>query len=210
LQTVRKRQDKYRRLAHGSLSDLELRQIRPNSPNYFFDEGIKGKEGEKGRPLDQIFTIGSTALQTSRDELATAHSEIDIIGRLADLRDASKPDDQFRLLLKKKKGSRLPAGDSSFWNLKDARKELRARPSVEIAPLMYRPFDVRYLIYDEGVVHRVKREVSDPMSHDNLAILVPRQLSSIEYRHVFVTQYISEMCVVSSSTKEQNRVMAFR
>src|ERR1019366_3308280 len=89
-----KREDKYRRLAHCSLSDLEWRQLRPSSPNYFFDEGIKGKEGEKDRPLDQMFMIGSTALQTSRDEFATAHNEIDIVSRLANLRDASKPDAQ--------------------------------------------------------------------------------------------------------------------
>lgn len=75
---------------------------------------------------------------------------------------------------------------------------------MEITQLMYRPFDVRYLIYDEAVVHRMKLEVSKPMRQDNLALLVPRQLSSIEYRHVFVTQHIPEMCVVSSATKEQN------
>jgi hypothetical protein len=44
------------------------------------------------------------------------------------------------------------------------------------------------------------------MRRENLSLLLPRQLSSIEYRHVFVTKYVSEMCVVSSSTKEQNRV----
>jgi predicted helicase len=201
-----RRQEKYKRLAHSSLRDVEWQEIRPNTPNYFFKEPLKIDDVGEGRPLDQMFVIGTTALQTSRDEFATAYTEADIIARLADLRDVNKPDSEFRHFLKKKKGSQLPAGDSGFWNLKEARKELRARSSVETTPLMYRPFDLSYSIYDEAVIHRLKRDVSDEMRHENLSLLVPRQLSSVEYRHVFVTSYVSEMCVVSSSTKEQNRV----
>ena len=201
-----KREEKYKRLANSSLGDLKLQEIKPSSPNYFFEVGAKTSDVENGRPIDKMFVVSSTALQTSRDEFATAYTEADIADRSLALRDASVPDSVFRDLLKKKKGSELPSGDSDFWKLRQARKELRTRASVEIIPLMYRPFDVRYLIYDDAVVHRTKREVSDPMRCENLALLLPRQLSSIEYRHVFVTKYVSEMCVVSSSTKEQNRV----
>ena len=196
---------KYRRLAQFSLHDWAWSRINPVSPNYFFKGGSKQKGLDEGHPLDRMFGIGTTALQTSRDDFATAYSNVEIVARLRQLK-SNKSNDEFRGLLKKKKGGELPAGDSEFWNLEDARDRLRANSSVETIPLMYRPFDIRYLIYDEAVVHRMKREVSDEMRHDNLSLLIPRQLSSIDYRHVFVTKYVSEMCVVSSATKEQNRV----
>ncbi|MGB8112130.1 MAG: type ISP restriction/modification enzyme, partial [Candidatus Sulfotelmatobacter sp.] len=201
-----RRHDKYLRLAQSSISDLKWADIRPSSPYYFFRLGATREDVKGGKSLDRIFRIGTTALQTSRDEFALAFTESDIRTRLRDLGNTDKPDSDFRSLLKLKKESQLPAGDSTFWNLTSAREELRARSSAEIAPLMYRPFDVRYLIYDEAVVHRMKREVSDEMRHENLSLLVPRQLSSVHFRHAFVTTFVSEMCVISSATKEQNRV----
>jgi predicted helicase len=195
--------EKYKRLSHSTIRDLRWVEIDPTSPNYYFRQGTKQSNVE-GKRLDQIFSSGTTALQTSRDEFATAFTEADISARLQALR-STKPDAEFRALLKKK-GSQLPAGDSGFWTLDSARERLKSSGSAEIIPLMYRPFDVRYLIYDEAVVHRMKREVSDQMRHDNVSLLVPRQLSSVHYRHAFVTELVSEMCVVSSATKEQNRV----
>jgi len=76
-----KRDEKYGRLAHSTLSDLRWREIRPNSPNYFFEESLEVGDMDKGRRLDQTFIIGSTALQTSRDEFAIAFTETDIIRR---------------------------------------------------------------------------------------------------------------------------------
>lgn len=199
------RLQKYRRLADSKLEDWSWQEIAPTSPNYFFKESSERTDLEETYPLNEMFQVGTTALQTSRDDFATAYTSVEAHDRLRNLR-SDKPDEIFRSLLKKKKGSELPIGDSDFWNLRDARDSLRDTDSVETIPLMYRPFDVRYVIYDEAVVHRMKREVSDPMRRDNLAVLVPRQLSSIEYRHSFVTSLVSEMCVVSSATKEQNRV----
>lgn len=199
---------KYRSLADSNLDDLAWEEISPSSPNYFFRKSFERAELNETYSLNEMFQVGTTALQTSRDEFATGYTSADVNSRLRALR-SSEPDEAFRNLLKKKKGSELPSGDSHFWNLKKARDSLRERSSVEVVPLMYRPFDVRFLIYDEAVVHRMKREVSDQMRHANVSLLVPRQLSSIEYRHAFVTNHISEMCVVSSATKEQNRVFPF-
>ncbi|MEA2871975.1 MAG: hypothetical protein QOH67_1951 [Hyphomicrobiales bacterium] len=201
-----RREEKYERLANSSLTDLELQEIKPHTPNYFFEVGSTTSDVANGLRLDHIFVISSTALQTSRDEFATAYTREALLDRLANLKNPSIPDSEFRNLLKKKKGSELPSGDSDFWTLKQARKELRTRTTVDIIPLMYRPYDVRSLIYDDSIVHRTKREVSDPMRRENVSLLLPRQLSSMEYRHAFATKYVSEMCVVSSSTKEQNRV----
>ena len=110
------------------------------------------------------------------------------------------------------RGSRhpLPAGDSDFWTLSRARTELRSKSEIAVAPLAYRPFDTRHVIYDDAIVHRMKREVSDDMIADNFALLVPRQLSSVDFRHAFVVDAVSEMCVISSATKEQNRVFPLR
>lgn len=200
-----KRESKYKALADLALGRIEWQEVNPSSPNYVFKPQASNLESIRGYPVDQIFEIGTTALQTSRDDFAIAFTRDELMVRLNALNDTSILDEEFRHLLKARPGTGFPPGDSDFWSLKSARQELHSR-SAEVAELLYRPFDVRYVIYDDAVVHRMKREVSDQMRRPNLALLLPRQLSSLEFRHVLATDVVSEMCVVSSSTKEQNRV----
>ncbi len=44
------------------------------------------------------------------------------------------------------------------------------------------------------------------LNRENLAILFPRQLANLPFNHALVTKSISEMCVISNRTKEQNAV----
>lgn len=80
----------------------------------------------------------------------------------------------------------------------------------------YRPFDTRSVFYaattkiakNSGVEvpasYRPRYGVLRHMLAENLSLLLPRQLASLGYKHVFLSERLSEMCVVSNRTKEQN------
>ncbi|MBX7133436.1 MAG: N-6 DNA methylase [Fimbriimonadaceae bacterium] len=85
-----------------------------------------------------------------------------------------------------------------------------------VRPLLYRPFDKRFVFYaptaaaakTAGVTvpgsYRPRYEVLRHMSRNNLALLVPRQLAAEGFHHAFVSVDLPEMCVISAKTKEQN------
>ncbi len=71
----------------------------------------------------------------------------------------------------------------------------------------YRPFDKRPVYYSEEMIDWPRPEVMNQLyKKNNLALLAPRQLAGNNFYHIFITDSIAEMCVISNKTKEQNVV----
>jgi predicted helicase len=87
------------------------------------------------------------------------------------------------------------------------RLAVKHRLSVStIKPILYRPFDQRYITYDSNVVTRPRGEVMRYMLlGDNLGLISSRQQSqSGEWGLCGVTNTIIESCSISNKTKEIN------
>ncbi|MBC7260166.1 MAG: DNA methyltransferase, partial [Chloroflexi bacterium] len=71
----------------------------------------------------------------------------------------------------------------------------------KIHPLLYRPFDVRYIFYHEAVIERPRPEVMRHMlAGENLGLLVMRQVSLDEdYTHALITSHIVDNRVFASA-----------
>ena len=194
------RADKYRLLQGDALSTNELALT---SPYYFFVPHDESKRSE----YDTLFSVTSifrewiTGVQTSRDAFAIGESTHALGNRISEFLDTKIPDDHFR--------SEYGLKDMSFWNISEKRKEFRKcdNPSSHIKPIAYRPFDTRFVIYHETIIHRPKMQVMINMIRGkNVALLLPRQLSLKKYRHAFCTRGLAEMCVISTNGKEQNNL----
>ncbi|GFP33477.1 hypothetical protein HKBW3S42_01813, partial [Candidatus Hakubella thermalkaliphila] len=74
----------------------------------------------------------------------------------------------------------------------------------KIIPIIYRPFDRRWIFYSEHVVDRLRKEIMQNMECENLALLASKQQAVKGFHHALVTTQISESCVVSNKTKEGN------
>ena len=67
----------------------------------------------------------------------------------------------------------------------------------------YRPFDTRFICYDLKKVVRPRISVMKHfIDRENIGLVTCRQQSTFDFQHVFVTKLISDMCNVSSQTKE--------
>ncbi len=57
----------------------------------------------------------------------------------------------------------------------------------------YRPFDTRYIFYDNNFLSRSRKEVMDNFyARENLGIIVPRQSKLPDYKHIFITDKVSD------------------
>ncbi|MBS1549930.1 MAG: DUF559 domain-containing protein [Bacteroidetes bacterium] len=67
----------------------------------------------------------------------------------------------------------------------------------------YRPFDKRNIFFDLSKVVRPRISVMKHfLEKENLGLITCRQQSAFDFQHVFITKIISDMCSVSSQTKE--------
>jgi predicted helicase len=118
--------------------------------------------------------------------------------KISKFRDLSISDTEIQELLKLK--------NSKSWKLSEVRKRLAKDQNWQskITKIIYRPFDERYFINHSELVDRPRNEIMKHMTNSNLALLISRQQASPGYSHVFITDMISESCVVSNKTKEGN------
>jgi predicted helicase len=67
----------------------------------------------------------------------------------------------------------------------------------------YRPFDTRYINYDLKKIVRHRYEVMKHiLNKENLCLCTCRQQSTFNFQHILISRNLSDMCFVSSQTKE--------
>jgi len=94
--------------------------------------------------------------------------------------------------------------DKPGWSLAKARQTIQseAEPDKKIHPILYRPFDVRYVFYHEAVIERPRPEVMHHMlAGENIALIThKREELDVAWAHALVTNLITEHGVISSKT----------
>ena len=206
-----KRKFKYEFLSLNTIQSTEFKELEPTKPNLFFVPKMESGNDNyyKGISVNEIFRLTSTGIQTSRDSLVIDFEKSKLLNRLKIFSDESKSDDEIRnRFFPNKKSDKYKKGDTRGWKIETARKDLRSLDlEKQIVKVSYRPFDKRYLIYSDSMVDWTRQNVMQHiLSKDNVSLLIPRQLAENDFHHILVENEISEMCVISNKTKEQNVV----
>lgn len=192
--------DKYEWLNEKDIHTTAWAELTPSPSSYMFvpeEIGLR-TEYEQGWRVPDFMPVNSTAIQTSRDQFVVDFDPEPLVNRIATLGNDSYSDSELR--------ERYRLKDGRNWTLSKARSRIRtsgARAS-DTQSLLYRPFDTRFIYYADELVNWPRHQVMDNMGRANVALLVPRQLSGDKFHHVFCSNSLSEMCVVSTATKEQN------
>ncbi len=71
-----------------------------------------------------------------------------------------------------------------------------------IVPILYRPFDVRFTCYMPDVVTNPRPKVMAHLLETNVALLLSRQVSGEEWRHISVANHLVDNFTVSLNSKE--------
>lgn len=198
------RSEKYLMCLEANFKNIQWTELTPKSPDYYFipkDEKHKSTY-ETFYSVTDIFKLYSLPLMTGRDKITLHHS-------ISDLKDVlkiflEKEENEIRNILS-------TGNDSRDWKVSNCKSDIKSTnaDNTYIKEITYRPFDSRFTYLtgkSKGFHASPQFKVCKHMLFENIGLLLPRQISKSEFRHVFCTNLIPEMCAISNSTKEQNQL----
>ena len=195
-----KREHKYSFLSGNSIRSIEYKEIKNIAPMYFMvpKDSALDKEYSNGFQLSEIYILNSLGLLTKRDRFITDFDQQSIINRLNDFVNANHTDEALALKYD------LKLKDNDKWDLGKSRKEIQMSGIIQqhFRIQNYRCFDERYIYYDGNFVARLNTKVLGHLDFENLSIISTRQLADGNFRHIFISNILSDQCFISNKTKE--------
>jgi len=194
-----KREEKYDWLESHTLSTAGYQPLAPASPFYFFTpRQTQNLQAYQSWPsVAEIFRVNSVGIVTARDGFAITFDKTELQNRVLQFQNTQGLPD-------KVVAQAYNLRDKPGWSLADARKKVQADTDAlnKIHPILYRPFDERFIFYHEAVIERPRPEVMRHMlAEENLALILPRRVEHIgAWQHVFITNSIVEHVAVSLKT----------
>jgi len=182
------REKKYEVLSERDISTTEWTELSPTKPFCLFipqNEQLRA-EYEKFWPLPSIMDQnGSPApgIVTTHDEFSISWSREEATEKIERFLKTSSEEEARTLW-------RLCT--QSQWNYERAKQALSdGKWKNLIVPILYRPFDVRWTVYDSHVaVHRRERVMRHMLDGKNLAFSTTRSVEIERFEHVFCTRKI--------------------
>jgi predicted helicase len=154
-------------------SSVHWTELSPQPPSNLFvpQDSARSTEVQKLWRLSDIMNLNgdpAPGIVTTHDEFAISWSREEAaekVERLLATRDEAEARSLFRLC------------SQAQWNHARAKKELAGGSwKRQLAPVLYRPFDVRWTVYNSNVaVHRRERVMAHMLAGKNLALITTRQ-----------------------------------
>ena len=145
--------------------------------------------------LSNLFVVSGNGIITSRDKFVLDNSSKELAKRVNEFTDLSIPDDEIR--------SKYDLHDNSMWKMHRARQNVSVVGFEEnkFKKISYRPFDDKFIYFDTNTVMNLRLPVmNNYLNNSNIGLLVTRMTKSATFRHVFVTDKISEAIFLSAQT----------
>jgi predicted helicase len=163
------RDSKYKELFESDVTSTNWQELKPIAPYFFFvpkDFSLQ-EEYERGWLLTDVFK-GVSGIETKRDAFAIDFNRNTLVERIGDFVDCDCAIEEIK--------DRYSLRDNE-WNVAEAREALRADRSWEgsFVPCLYRPFDIRNIIYSDVILARTRGILMDSMNKPNLGLIAARQ-----------------------------------
>jgi len=193
------RAHKYTWLDSHDLTTTPWQRLTPQSPFYFFiPRQTQNLEAYQSWPsVVDIFPVNSVGIVTARDGFAIAFDKTELQNRVLQFQNLQGLPDEVL-------AQAYNLNDKPGWSLAGARKKVHADANAQrkIHPILYRPFDVRYIFYHDAVIERPRPEVMRHMlAGKNLGLISARSNKSRIMDHFFITDKIIETKCGESTTQ---------
>lgn len=193
------REDKYKFLESASLNNVDWIELQPTAPNYFFapKDFDLATEYNQGWNVTDIFPINSSGIKTHRDHFVIDFDKQVLVNRIKDVVNSHNTQDEIK--------TKYNLKESGNYNLAQAR-QLLTKVDIEtlINPILYRPFDKRYIFFSEIFCERLRKEVMNSLILNNIALILSRQQKEIGFKHCLVTNTIGDGNTMSVNSREYN------
>ena len=192
-----RREEKYQYLDNASVKSINWQKLNPEAPYWFFvpKNFSTQEEYEKGFKMDELFVSNVSGIKTSKDNVNIWDAKEKTKQMVDDL--LALPEDDFRIKYKTGKDSR----DWSIARAKVDIQEAMRNDTFQIVPYMYRPFDLKFIVYTgktNGIVAWPRFRSLACMLHPlNLGITTIR-INRDYYFAVFCTNHLPDKTLLSS------------
>ncbi len=194
------RDSKYDWLNRNDIKKVKWNKLEPKPKFYLFRylDDIKYSSYTEFLSIKDLFPVGGTGIVTKRDKLAIQSTESLAIQSAKDL--ITLPEESFRIKYK------MP-DDVRDWRYEWAKSDIKNTGIDEqfVKKIQYRLFDYRYVYYTGNSRGFIGWPVLDVMRHilqPNIGLKIVRQVKSGTWRHVFVSDTITESSLISNRTSE--------
>lgn len=186
-----KRVAKYKKLLDVDFKDIQWTKILPEKPYYIFrhqDNNLK-KVYDKFYSIKDIFMDSGVGITTAHDEFVTAKSKSILLNRFDDFKKSNRDADLLyqKFNVRKKKGWDILLGWDNLQKIDDLQSLIK--------PFIYRPFDKRFIFYEDKLVWRTVKKIMQNFFYDNIALCCSRQVKN-DFRHCFVIDSINNFNIL--------------
>ena len=184
-------------LASNRLGTAAFDRLSPVAPQRYFQPTFTDTSTawESWLPLPDIFAGGirsgrplpfnGAALATRQDSLAIAFTRAELRDNLRIFYDKAES--------RQSLGKRFSLCSSSHFNFARARTETTLKDAEAcIRPILYRPFDMRYVVYHPLIIGEPRPEVMKHLLAGSLALLSTRRVTGKPYDNVLVCRGLVE------------------
>ncbi len=189
------RSEKYEWLENGAIQDNGYEKITPQSPFYLFDKrDYKLREKYlKYIQVTDLFKEYSTGIKTHRDNFVTDFDENKLKSRIKAFVSSTQSDERIK--------DSFQLTETKTWNIKNARKNLNNENLEDyFYPILYRPFENKYIFYHSAVVDRGREEIMKHLiANENLALIAVRQVAEETFNHSLITDKLVDTRITFSS-----------
>jgi predicted helicase/SOS-response transcriptional repressor LexA len=182
------RSDKYNSLSRSTVLDVS-NTVLASSPYYRFNrsEDDSDDEFDAWPALDEIMPFNSGSVITSRDNLAIDFDRVALLEKIERFASSRRGDRTIE--------EEIGYSVKAKWDVEQCKKEIRSlrRPEEYVRPILYRPFDTRFIFYLPSLLDTPSRPVCESVyEQDNLVLLSPGVKTSSEFTHALVSRFPAE------------------
>ena len=198
------RQYKYEILSQESIYEFKFTEVLPVAPECLYRKVNKNLKAEydSGFSVQALFSLGAVGLITARDSLNLGFNRQELILRLDLFRTMREEDARIKYALGK---------DVRDWKISWAQKDINENAiksekidDSKVIPIMYRPFDTRYMLYtgmSRGLVCYPRSEVTDHfVAGKNLGLATGRTNKSTSCDHFIAVDRMIEVKCAERTT----------
>jgi predicted helicase len=170
-----KREYKYEFLTKNSINSILFNELPNVPPNYFFVEKNFEEQSsyDKGFGINELFIINGVGLTTAHDDFVIKEKKEVLLDFFESFQNTERNEDVLhnKFNVKKKEG----------WNILTGYDNIKKEQHLDkyIQQISYRPFDNRYVFYEDKLVWRTVRKVMQHFCNaENIGLTVCKQFKT--------------------------------
>jgi hypothetical protein len=191
------REEKYNWLKNNDLNVKDYVELEPATPWYFFiPRNVKDLAFYlEWMKVNEIFPENVTGIVTANDKLAIDFSKEKLEKKINMFKNKNIDDATIRQLYN--------VNDNYSWKLSKQREKIREENDYLdfYKKILYRPFDIRYIYYNDAIVFRTRYSLMQHMlKGNNLGLITTRFVfrKNIGFKHSFITKNIIDINQIQS------------